>query len=116
MQAGSYELLLELADAFPQDATIRDITSQLLNLMPTFPDITQRLAEALLGGQNASALSELWTEAGQDDEAASVKAAHLKYTIEVCAPLSHPGSVLGPPKGWVCATLWATQTKAICPC
>ncbi|KAK9866116.1 hypothetical protein WJX84_008107, partial [Apatococcus fuscideae] len=81
-QAGSYELLLELADAFPQDATIRDITSQLLNLMPTFPDITQRLAEALLGGQNASALSELWTEAGQDDEAASVKAAHLKYTIE----------------------------------
>ena len=76
-----------LADASPQDATIRDMTSQLLNLMPTFPDVSRNLADALLEKRSADALATLWTLPSQGAQPPVILAAHLKYTIEVSTSL-----------------------------
>ena len=81
-QEGSYGLLLMLADTCPQDASIRDVVSQLLNLMPTFPEVNQKLTRALLEQQPADFLSSLWTSVSTGHTPV-ILAAHLKYTIQV---------------------------------
>ncbi|KAK9822778.1 hypothetical protein WJX74_007862 [Apatococcus lobatus] len=99
-QAGSYELLLALADECPQDTAIRDIASQLLNFMPTFPNVSQKLTEALLRLQSAEELSTLWMSPDHAGQTPIVLAAHLQYTIQaLCGllfPLQDAGTAAGP--------------------
>ena len=101
MQAGSYELLLALADECHQDTAIRDVTSQLLNFMPTFPNVSLMLTRALLEQQSVEDLSTLWTKSACDGQPSMVLAASLQYTIQVCPaspddmlPMSKPAITL----------------------
>ena len=90
LQDGSYELLLALADECPQDTSIRDVASQLLNLMPTFPDVSQKLTEALLRLQTPEEVSTLWMGPAQAGQTPVVLAARLQYTIQVSPdPMQH---------------------------